>query len=108
MISSQEIKIGKEKIKAIKIWPKSKSVKDIQVFLGFVNLYKGFIKNFRRISVLLTLILQITSEASNIGFINAKVNDNKQNQEFCGGDDASNISEKIKNLLRAEKSKILA
>ena len=32
-----------EKIKIIKNWPKPKSFRDIQVFLGFANFYQLFI-----------------------------------------------------------------
>ena len=32
-----------EQIKVVKKWPKPKSVRDIQVFLGFANFYWQFI-----------------------------------------------------------------
>ena len=32
-----------EKIEVVKKWPEPKSIQDIQVFLGFVNIYLQFI-----------------------------------------------------------------
>ncbi len=43
-----------KKIEAIRDWLEPKSVRDIQVFLGFINFYRRFIKNFNRIVVSFT------------------------------------------------------
>ena len=51
----------KKRIKATKKWSEPKSVKDIQVFLGFTNFYRRFIKNFNNIIAPVTLILQISN-----------------------------------------------
>ena len=50
----------KEKIDAVKNWPESKSIRDIQVFFGFANLYCHFIQGFSRIAALLTSILMMS------------------------------------------------
>ena len=39
IVSAQEVQIEDEKIEAVRNWPEPKSVKDIQVFLGFANFY---------------------------------------------------------------------
>ena len=39
VISSQGIQIEDERIKAVRSWPKPKSVQDIQVFIGFAKSY---------------------------------------------------------------------
>ena len=39
VVSSKGISMEVEQIEVIKEWPKPKSVKDIQVFLGFANFY---------------------------------------------------------------------
>ena len=39
-------------------WPEPKSVQDIQVFLGFANLYRRFIQGFSRIAAPLTSMLK--------------------------------------------------
>jgi len=40
-----------EKVKAIKEWKTPTKVKDIESFLGFVNFYRRFIKDFSHIVV---------------------------------------------------------
>ncbi len=64
VVLAQDIKIEEEKIKAVKNWPEPQSVRDIQVFLGFTNFYRRFIKNFNRIAAPLTLILQIIDKST--------------------------------------------
>ncbi len=60
VISTQEIKMELERIEAIKNWPKPQSVRDIQMFLGFANFYRRFIKNFSRIVAPITIMLWTT------------------------------------------------
>lgn len=43
IILAQGIKMEDKRIEAVKNWPKPKSVRDIQVFLGFTNFYYRFI-----------------------------------------------------------------
>ena len=47
-----------EKIDAIKAWPESKSVQDIQVFIAFANFYRLFIQGFSKIAAPLTSMLK--------------------------------------------------
>ena len=49
-----------EKINAVKKWPEPKSVQDIQVFIGFTNFYRRFIKGFSKIAAPFTAILKTT------------------------------------------------
>jgi hypothetical protein len=46
IIDRDEIKMNSEKVKAIVEWKTSNHLKEVQVFLEFVNFYKRFIKNF--------------------------------------------------------------
>ena len=48
------------RIEVVKDWPEPKSVRNIQVFLGFVNFNQWFIQNFSRIAAPLTSILKTT------------------------------------------------
>ena len=49
-----------KRIKVVKDWPKPKSVRNILVFLGFVNFYWQFIQGFSRIAAPLTSMLKTT------------------------------------------------
>ncbi len=51
VVSAQGIRIEEKKIKAVRDWPKPQSVRDIQVFLGFANFYRRFIRNFSKIAI---------------------------------------------------------
>ena len=53
-----------EKIEAVKSWPELKSVRDIQVFIGFANFYQRFIQGFSKIAAPLTSMLKTSSIAS--------------------------------------------
>ena len=39
VVSAQKIRMEDKQIKAVSNWPKPKSVRDIQVFIGFANFY---------------------------------------------------------------------
>ena len=43
VISAQEVRIEDKQIEAVKNWLKSKSVRDIQLFINFANFYQRFI-----------------------------------------------------------------
>ena len=43
VVSSQKVRMEEKKIDAVKNWLEPKSVRDIQVFLGFANFYCRFI-----------------------------------------------------------------
>lgn len=64
MVLIKRSSIKKEKIEVVKAWPKPKSIRDIQVFLGFPNFYQCFIQGFNKIAALLTLMLKTTSGTS--------------------------------------------
>jgi len=53
VIGPERTKIEEEKVKGILYWLTSKEVKDIQKFLGLVNYYCQFIKDFTVIARLL-------------------------------------------------------
>ena len=49
IIGPEGIKMEKGKVKGVLEWPTPKCVKDIQKFLGLVNYYRQFIKDFTSI-----------------------------------------------------------
>ena len=59
-MSSKGISIEVKKIEVVKKWPELKSVRNIQVFLGFANFYRQFIQGFSKIVAPLTLMLKMT------------------------------------------------
>ena len=62
IVLSKKISMEAEKIKVMKDWPEPKSVRDIQVFLGFANFYWRYIQGFSRIAALITSMLKTTNE----------------------------------------------
>ena len=59
VIETQKIRINSTKLKAIKDWSRSTSVKEVQAFLGFVNYNRKFIKNyFKKIISLINLTIK--------------------------------------------------
>ncbi|CAO3619736.1 unnamed protein product [Cunninghamella blakesleeana] len=57
VISPTGIGMDYNKIKSIQEWKPPTSVKELQVFLGFANYYRKFIKNYSKITVPLTKLL---------------------------------------------------
>ena len=53
VIGEDGIKIEEKKVKGVLDWPRPKYVKDIQKFLGLVNYYRRFVKDFATIAKLL-------------------------------------------------------
>src|SRR5436309_3329219 len=52
------ITISKDKVEAILNWPKPKSLKEVQSFLGFANYYRKFIRGYREVAKLLTNLIR--------------------------------------------------
>ena len=93
VVSSQDIWIEDEKIKAIKNLPKPKSMQDIQVFIGFANFYWQFIWDFSKIAVPFTSMLKTT------GSLDSTQKDD-DNEVVGGSGNDKNLSKckKLKNV----------
>ena len=50
IIGPEGIKMDPSKVKAIMEWPVPTKVKEVQSFLGLVNYYRQFIKNFSKVA----------------------------------------------------------
>lgn len=58
LVSSRGTRMDPEKVKSVAEWQTPKNVHDIQVFLGFANFYRHFIKNFSKITSPITALLK--------------------------------------------------
>ena len=50
IIGENRVRMEKEKVQGVIEWPVSKSVKDVQKFLGLANYYRRFVKDFAKIA----------------------------------------------------------
>ncbi len=86
-----------KRIEAVRDWSEPQSVRDIQVFLGFANFYKRFMRNFSRIAAPLTSMLRITNES--IGEKTQSTQTGNQDvSSAAGGADGDEVGGSIKNL----------
>ena len=108
IVSRDGIKMEEERIDAVKKWPEPESVRDIQVFIGFANFYRRFIKGFSRIAAPLTAMLKTTGSSVALAF---KVDDNEVvGSRGAGRSDMSKKSaksKKMKNVHDLKKPKFL-
>jgi len=55
-IGPNNIEMEKEKVDRVLSWPQPKNVKDVRKFLGLVNYYRRFIKDFARVTRLINML----------------------------------------------------
>ena len=79
------ISIEAKRIKVVREWPEPKSIRDIQVFLGFANFYWQFIQGFSRIAAPFTSMLKTTNEP-------APSRNNNSRSAFSRNDDSRQVS----------------
>ena len=72
VLSAQRVWMEDERIEAVRNWLEPKSVRDIQVFLGFANFYWCFIQSFSKIAGPLTSILITTRSTENLSLLVAE------------------------------------
>ena len=97
-----------ERINAVTKLPEPQSVQDIQVFIGFANFYRRFIKDFNKIAALLIAMLKTTGSSVASA---SRVDDN----EIVGGGGTGRLdaskrlakSKKMKSVHDLEKPKFL-
>jgi hypothetical protein len=58
IVSPEGISIDKDRVKTISEWPKPRTVRDIRVFIGFMNYYRRFIAGFSKLALPLTKLTQ--------------------------------------------------
>ena len=60
IINSYAIGMESDRISTIEDWPTPKSVRDVQVLLGFANFYRRFIMKYAKVTLPLTELLKET------------------------------------------------
>ena len=93
-----------ERIKVVKTWPKPQSVRDIQVFIGFANFYRRFIKGFSKIVASLTSMLKTTAPSTPARLVRVRVNKNKLDTGSGDGIGGGRINDRIVNLSSTKMS----
>ena len=53
VIEEEGVKMQEEKVAEVLEWPRSKTVKEVQKFLGLANYYRQFVKDFAKLAKLL-------------------------------------------------------
>ena len=106
VVSSQEIRIEEERINAVKAWPEPKSIRDIQVFIGFANFFRRFIQGFSKIAALLTSMLKTSPQPADT-LIATGVDDSKVVGSSGRNKGKSTKSDFIKPVRRAEEPSFL-
>ena len=104
VVSAQGIRMEEERIEAVRDWPEPQSVRDIQVFLGFANFYRRFIRNFSRIAAPLTSMLRTTDD----GALSTQATGNKKNRKVPNGTTKAGVDGvdgSIENLSSGTKAK---
>ena len=100
VVSSQGIWMEDKRIEAVRNWPKPKSVRDIQVFIGFANFYRRFIWGFSKIAAPLTSMLKTT------GSSDLAQRDDDDEVVGGGGDRNLSKSKKSKNTKSGSQTRI--
>ena len=49
IIGADGIKMDPSKVETVKAWPPPENLRDVQVFLGFANFYRRFIKGYSKV-----------------------------------------------------------
>ena len=95
-------------MKVVEQWPEPKSIKDIQVYLGFANFYWQFIQGFSCIAAPLTFMLKTTGSTGSVASPEETEGGVGGDSvvDVVGGGEATNPT-KRKNLAKTTKSKIL-
>lgn len=67
IITPQGVSVDQDRVKTISEWPLPCTVRDIRVFIGFMNYYRRFIAGFSKLALPLTKLTQKGSDAARGG-----------------------------------------
>jgi len=58
VLTPEGVGMASDRISTIKDWPTPKSIRDVQVLLGFTNFYRRFIQKYANVTLPLTELLK--------------------------------------------------
>ena len=58
IVKTSGVTMSDRKVKSVQNWARPRSVKEVQIFIGFANLYRRFIKDFSKVCKPITETLQ--------------------------------------------------
>jgi hypothetical protein len=58
LVSASGVKMDPKKVSSVVDWPEPSSVRDLQIFLGFANFYRRFIRGFSKVAAPLTRLFK--------------------------------------------------
>lgn len=93
-----------KRIKVVKTWPELQLIRDIQVFIGFVNFYYCFTKGFNKITVLVVSMLKRITSATNEP---RKPNNRDDNDNQGGGSTGKAADRDSDRIEKFSKAKII-
>jgi hypothetical protein len=67
IVCPEGVKVDPSRVATIQEWPMPRTVRDIRVFIGFMNYYRRFIANFSQIALPLTTLTQKGPDAARGG-----------------------------------------
>lgn len=67
IISTEGISMDRTRVETVLQWPEPRSIKEIQVFLGFANFYRRFIYAYSRIAAPFSNLLRGTQKGKQVG-----------------------------------------
>ena len=82
IINNDDIVMNSNRVKFIKIWFESKTLKKLQMFLKFANFYKRFVKFYARITRALTKLFKNNKNEKQNEFFNFNAKVQKTFQRF--------------------------
>ena len=67
VVDSNGVSMEEGRVEAIKNWPKPTSIKELQVFLGFANFYRRFVRGYSELTAPMTNLLKGTKNGKQVG-----------------------------------------